>query len=343
VSIFIYMDYQIKFKNKETCTNVFLSSYFVTSKNLFPKDNFDVIGKLYNSFKEIYEPIEHKAEPVTTSTSTSTSTTTNTNTNTTTNNIYSLENTHLRIFHDNLSSDFIQKFSTKKIKFIKVATKEIHYSPIDILYLSAHQFMLHNKDVKNFFVIGNHDVKIVNNPFINFPLQQSIVLNDDISKNSTEKKTEDLDNPIVEVVIPEKNNKMSQELFISNESSTLIENTSLIHKLKTLGISLNDLVPEKTLKSRPLLSSNIIGGTKEVLSRFMEMVIPFIIHINKKYREFTKNKKSFSTTSVKTSINYYSLFEEKIITGFPFYTNKSEYYILNDKEKNSIMFTLDTI
>ena len=337
MSIFIYMDYQIKFKNKETCTNVFLSSYFVTSKNLFPKDNFDVISKLYNSFKEIYEPIkpepksQPKAEPQ----------------HETSHKTYSLENTHLRIFHDNLSSDFIKKFSTKKIKFIKVATKEIHYSPIDILYLSAHQYMLHNKDVRNFFVRGNHDVKIVNNPFLNFPLQKSIVLNDDIINDSTEtapeKKTEEVDNPIVEVVIPEKNNEMGKALFISNESSTLIENTSLIHKLKTLDISLKDLVPEETLKSRPLLSSNLIGGTKEVLSRFMEMVIPFIIHINKKYREFTKNKNSFSTTSVKTSINYYSLFEEKIITGFPFYTNKAEYDILNDKEKNSIMFTLDTI
>jgi hypothetical protein len=278
------MDYQIKFKNKENCENVVLSSYFITSKKLLPENNFNVIKKIYSSFKHVFA---------------------------------SKPNTHLRIFHDHLNTDFIKKHSTKKIKFIKVNTKNIYYDVNDILFFSAQQFIQYNLDIKNLFIIGHSDVTIKNDPFTALNIEHN------------EDALEDNHHP----------------LFISQESTILSEDSIFFEKLKTLDIDINDILSgdKDTLKIRPLLSSKILGGNRDILYHFFDLVLPFVKHINDRYKEFTKNKKAFSTSSNKTALNYYGLFEKNIITGFPFYITKTEYDSLNVKEKQAIMFTIDTI
>lgn len=307
MSIFIYMDYQIKFKNKETCQNVFLSSYFVTNKKLLPSDNFDVIKNIYTSFKQIYDSPKHKSN----------------------------YNTQLRIFHDNLSSEFIKKYSTKKIKFIKVATKDIHYSKEDLLLFCVQQFIQYNLNVKNIFIIGHADVNIRSDTFKPLEFKPPTKEADgDMSNVESESEQAEIEN---------KEENSCTPLFISQEPTLLDEDSIFYEKLNSLNINIKDSISDAILKTRPLLSCKVIGGKRETLYQYLDLVLPFVKHINDKYKDYTKNRKSFSTTSNKIAMNYYSLFENNIVTGFPFFIKKSEYDKLNGIEKQEIMFTLDTI
>ena len=143
--------------------------------------------------------------------------------------------------------------------------------------------------------------------------------------------------------IENKEDNLSTPLFISQEQTLLDEDSIFYEKLNSLNINIKDSISDAILKTRPLLSCKVIGGKRETLYQYSDLVLPFVKHINDKYKDYTKNRKSFSTTSNKIAMNYYSLFENNIVTGFPFFIKKSEYDKLNCIEKQEIMFTLDTI
>jgi hypothetical protein len=69
-------------------------------------------------------------------------------------------NLNATIFHDNLSSNFINKYATNKIKFIK---QTINYlmQPHDIRFIELYKYLLDNKHIKKICLTDISDVIII--------------------------------------------------------------------------------------------------------------------------------------------------------------------------------------
>jgi hypothetical protein len=66
-----------------------------------------------------------------------------------------------RIFYDNLSDEFVQKYSTDKIKFVRVETSQ--YSNLDWRWFCYRNYLEENK-FDNVFLTDGSDVAVVKNP-----------------------------------------------------------------------------------------------------------------------------------------------------------------------------------
>lgn len=69
------------------------------------------------------------------------------------------------IFHDGLSSNFINKYETEKIKFVKVDSSKFKYSLNDQRYFIYLNYLNKNPNIKNVFMTDGNDVTVILNPF----------------------------------------------------------------------------------------------------------------------------------------------------------------------------------
>ena len=124
------------------------------------------------------------------------------------------EEADIRIFHDGLDREFINRYSKKWIKFVHVDTLKIPMSPKDIRIILALEYIKDNPQWDNVFIVDSLSVKCICNPF-------NAVYN---NMNS---------------------------IFIASEKKKLIDNTMFIKKLKKIGEVVNeeDINERPTLNS----------------------------------------------------------------------------------------------
>ena len=72
------------------------------------------------------------------------------------------------IFHDGLSSNFINKYQTDKIKFEYVNSQNFKYSMNDQRYFIYLDYIKKNSEIQNVFMTDGNDVTVVNSPFNKF-------------------------------------------------------------------------------------------------------------------------------------------------------------------------------
>jgi hypothetical protein len=102
-------------------------------------------------------------------------------------------NLEARIFYDNLSDDFINQYTTDKIKFVKVEISE--YSNNDWRFFCYKNYLENNK-FDNIFLTDSSDVIIVNdptqiindNPLIDFFICKDSILLSEFSYSTIHKK-----------------------------------------------------------------------------------------------------------------------------------------------------------
>lgn len=125
------------FKNKKETfenkiSNILLTTYFCKKKdpqrkNFAPCDDIKYIKPWYNSIKKL--------------------------------------NLNGIVFHDGLSSNFIHKYETEKIKFVKVDSSKFKYSLNDQRYFIYLNYLNKNPNIKNVFMTDGNDVTVIQNPF----------------------------------------------------------------------------------------------------------------------------------------------------------------------------------
>jgi len=110
--------------------NTIFTTYFTTSVDpqrpmTWPSNDFNIIKDFYNSV------IKHKLNCV--------------------------------ILHDNCSPEFIEQYSTDKIKFVKV--DEVKLNMVDYRWRLYHNLLEEMPEVKNVYCLDISDVVILKNPF----------------------------------------------------------------------------------------------------------------------------------------------------------------------------------
>ena len=69
------------------------------------------------------------------------------------------------VFYDSCSKEFIEKYQTPKIKFIKTDSQKFKYTLNDQRFVIYEDYIKANKNIKKIFMTDGNDVTIVNNPF----------------------------------------------------------------------------------------------------------------------------------------------------------------------------------
>lgn len=68
------------------------------------------------------------------------------------------------VFYDNLTKDFIEKYQTEKIKFLKTDSSDLNL--IDVRWPIYKKYLENDKDIKNLFCLDISDIVVQNNPFL---------------------------------------------------------------------------------------------------------------------------------------------------------------------------------
>ena len=71
----------------------------------------------------------------------------------------------VRIFHDGLDRDFINRYSKKWVKFVHVDTLRLPMGPKDIRLILALEYIKENPQWENVFIVDSLTVKCICNPF----------------------------------------------------------------------------------------------------------------------------------------------------------------------------------
>jgi hypothetical protein len=70
------------------------------------------------------------------------------------------------IFHNNLSKEFVKKYTTDYIKFVKVDSSKFQNSLNDERFIIYYKYLLKHKNIKNIFMTDGNDITVVKDPFM---------------------------------------------------------------------------------------------------------------------------------------------------------------------------------
>ena len=243
--------------------NLILSSYFFQvfhhpEKEIYiPKDDFNVIKNLYTKISETWK-----------------------------------NEVDVRIFHDGLSSEFIERYSKKWLKFIYIDTSEYDISPRDIRLHVAAEFMRQNPQWEKVFIVDSLTVKCISNPFN--ALQHNI-----------------------------------NSLFIASEKKKLVSYSMFRSKLEKIGIEI-EYEHYEELKNRLTLNSDIMGGHRNTLIPFIEKYCYLFEKLHDTFVKH--NNGGFSIRNNMIAINYVSLFYDNILTERPLHITNRKYQMTGNSD-----------
>lgn len=267
--------------------NLIISSYFFKkflnpAKQIYlPKDDFNVIKKLFHSTKRVCKEIYAEDQ----------------------------KTFHVKIFHDGLSEEFVKTYSTKNFKFFPVDTKDLPYGPVDILLIKAREFLLNNPEYTNVFILNPLLVKIINNPFIIF-------------------KQPDYKDQLLIATSP----------GTLAEQSKILENSWFMKRIKSSSKTIN--FDTELLLGRPTLTTDILGGKSTKLLALLDKIVPYLEELHNIYKSSRGRKREdYSIKHSIIALNYFSLYENEVFTGFPLYISEKRRIMTPSLiENNSLMF-----
>jgi hypothetical protein len=184
---------------------------FVNPENqiYLPKDDYNIIKKLYTTSR--YKPY------------------------------------HVKILHDGLSKEFIQKYSRKNFKFVYLDSKKFSYCGKDIILCHALDYLKEHPEITRVFLLNCINVKIVGQIF--------------------------------ELIDDE---KYYDHLFIGSERKMLLDNSWFFKKINALGKQ----VDKQNLTNWPTLNTDILGGHSTKIIEFLEKMVPFLEELHTLFKKY---------------------------------------------------------
>lgn len=207
------------------------------------------------------------------------------------------------IFHDGLSNDFINKYTTDKINFLYVDSEEFSYSKNDYRFLIYYNFLKYNKNIKNIFMTDGNDVIIKNNPFS--------YINDNNKKY----------NKNFYYVCSEFRRKLKDNNFTKfnfNRINKYIKNPNKKFKIETFEKNQDNI----------LFNAGILGGNRNNMLYFLRLMKE---KFNKTFRYIPKK---FHDRNINMIVFNYVIYDiigpENAITGHPLHSLFTRYEKRND-------------
>lgn len=207
------------------------------------------------------------------------------------------------IFHDGLSNEFIQKYTTNNIIFIYNDPEEFLYSKNDQRFLIYYNFLKYHKNIRNIFMTDGNDVIVKNNPF-NYIINNNKKHNKDFFYVGSEFRRKLKDNNFTK--------------FNFSRINKYIKNPNKQFKIKTFDKN----------KDNILYNAGILGGSRNNMLYFLRLMKEKFIRT---FRYMSKELHDRNINMIVFNYVIYDLLDSnKIVSGYPLHSRFTRYEKIDD-------------
>ena len=142
------------------------------------------------------------------------------------------------IFYNNLSKEFVKKYTTNYIKFVKVDSSKFKNSLNDERFIIYYNYLLKHKNIKNVFMTDGNDITVVKNPFLYLK-------------------------------------KFSNKILVGSEEDNISNKLDWFIK-PCLDINIRNYLIQ--IKDKTILNAGIIGGKRKNILSFLKKISDYFLN-----------------------------------------------------------------